>query len=79
MAAYPEVHPEAVSPQADIDNLERKIDAGAALALTQFFFENEDFLRFRDACARAGITAPILPGLLPVENFGKMLNFAARC
>ena len=49
------------------------------MALTQFFFETEDFLRFRDACAKAGITAPIHPGVLPVENFGKMLNFAARC
>lgn len=79
VAAYPEMHPEAASPAADIDNLKRKLDAGASCALTQFFFENEDFLRFRDACARAGITAPIHPGILPVENFGKMLNFAGRC
>jgi methylenetetrahydrofolate reductase (NADPH) len=79
VAAYPEVHPEAASPEADIDNLKRKLDAGAATALTQFFFDNEDFLRFRDACAKAGITAPIQPGILPVENFGKMVNFAARC
>ena len=79
VAAYPEVHPDAASPVADIDNLKRKLDAGASTALTQFFFENEDFLRFRDACARAGIAAPIHPGILPVENFGKMLNFAARC
>jgi len=79
VAAYPEVHPEAVSAGADIENLKRKLDAGGAMALTQFFFENEDFLRFRDACARAGIAAPIHPGILPVENFGKMLNFAGRC
>ena len=79
VAAYPEVHPEASSPEADIDNLKRKLDAGAATAITQFFFENEDFLRFRDACARAGIGAPIQPGILPVENFAKMLNFAGRC
>jgi methylenetetrahydrofolate reductase (NADPH) len=79
VAAYPEVHPEAESPAADIDNLKRKIDAGATSALTQFFFENESFLRFRDACAKAGITAPIRPGILPVENFAKMVNFAARC
>jgi methylenetetrahydrofolate reductase (NADPH) len=79
VAAYPEVHPEAVSPQADIDNLKRKLDAGASAAISQFFFDNADFLRFRDACARAGITAPILPGILPVENFAKMLNFAGRC
>ena len=76
MAAYPEVHPEAASPAADIDNLKRKLDAGASMALTQFFFDNDDFLRFRDACAKAGITAPIHPGILPVENFAKMLNFA---
>jgi methylenetetrahydrofolate reductase (NADPH) len=79
VAAYPEKHPEAVSLDTDIDNLKRKLDAGASGAITQFFFEVEDFLRFRDACARAGITAPILPGVLPVENFGKMLNFAGRC
>ncbi len=79
VGAYPEAHPEALSLAADIDNLKRKLDAGASTAITQFFFENETFLRFRDACARAGITAPIVPGILPVENFGKMLNFAARC
>ena len=79
VGAYPEVHPEAVSAAADIDNLKRKIDAGASTAITQFFFDNDLFLRFRDACAKAGIAAPIVPGILPVENFGKMLNFAARC
>ena len=79
VAAYPEKHPEAASLASDIDNLKRKIDAGASNAITQFFFETEDFLRFRDACAAAGIAAPILPGLLPVENFGKMVNFAKRC
>ncbi|MFT3972582.1 MAG: methylenetetrahydrofolate reductase [NAD(P)H] [Amaricoccus sp.] len=79
VGAYPEAHPEAASAASDIDNLKRKIDAGASTAITQFFFDNEVFLRFRDACAKAGITAPIVPGILPVENFGKMLNFAARC
>jgi methylenetetrahydrofolate reductase (NADPH) len=79
VAAYPEVHPDAASPAADIDNLKRKLDAGASSAITQFFFDNDSFLRFRDACAAAGITAPIRPGILPVENFGKMVNFAARC
>jgi len=79
VAAYPEKHPEAASLASDIDNLKRKLDAGAANAITQFFFETEDFLRFRDICAAAGITAPILPGLLPVENFAKMTNFARRC
>ena len=79
VAAYPEMHPEAASPAADIDNLKRKLDAGANMALTQFFFDTGDFLRFRDACARVGITAPVHPGILPVENFAKMLNFAGRC
>jgi methylenetetrahydrofolate reductase (NADPH) len=79
VAAYPEKHPEAVTLAADIDNLKRKLDAGAARGITQFFFEIDDFLRFRDACAAAGITAPIVPGVLPVENFSKMLNFAGRC
>jgi len=79
VAAYPEKHPEAASLKADVDNLKRKLDAGASNAITQFFFDNEDFLRFRDSCAAAGITAPIHPGILPVENFAKMVNFAARC
>ena len=79
VAAYPEKHPEAESLEGDIANLRRKFEAGASNALTQFFFENEDFLRFRDLCAKAGITAPIHPGILPVENFQKMTNFAARC
>jgi methylenetetrahydrofolate reductase (NADPH) len=79
VAAYPEKHPEAESLSADIDNLKRKIDAGASSAITQFFFAMDDFLRFRDACVRAGIIAPIIPGVLPIENFGKMVNFAARC
>lgn len=79
VGAYPEKHPEAVSLGADIDNLKRKLDAGASNAITQFFFDNEDFLRFRDACAAAGIAAPLYPGILPVENFAKMVNFAGRC
>jgi len=79
VSAYPETHPEAASPQADIDMLKRKIDAGATDAITQFFFDNADFLRFRDACARAGVTATIMPGILPVENFDKMRRFAEGC
>jgi methylenetetrahydrofolate reductase (NADPH) len=79
VGAYPEKHPEATSLEADIDNLKRKVDAGANRAITQFFFENEDFLRFRDSCAASGIGVPIVPGVLPVENFSKMLNFAGRC
>ncbi|MXU66266.1 methylenetetrahydrofolate reductase [NAD(P)H] [Oceanomicrobium pacificus] len=79
VAAYPEKHPEADSLAADIDNLKRKLDAGGDEAITQFFFEADTFLRFRDACAKAGIDAPIIPGILPVENFTKMVNFAGRC
>jgi methylenetetrahydrofolate reductase (NADPH) len=79
VGAYPEVHPEALSPEADIDNLKRKIDAGATEAITQFFFDAPTFLRFRDACAAAGIAAPIVPGILPIEDFAKMRRFAEGC
>lgn len=79
VGAYPERHPEAVSDGADVAWLKRKIDAGASGAITQFFFEAETFLRFRDACAAAGIDAPIVPGILPIENFEKAANFATRC
>lgn len=79
VAAYPETHPEAESPAADLDVLKRKIDAGARRAITQFFFDNADFLRFRDRAVKAGITAQIVPGILPVENFQKMTGFAKRC
>jgi len=68
VGAYPEPHPEAANPWADIDWLKRKIDAGANRAITQFFFEAETFLRFRDACAKAGISAPIIPGILPIVS-----------
>jgi methylenetetrahydrofolate reductase (NADPH) len=79
VAAYPEVHPEAVSPEADLDSLRRKVDAGATAAITQFFFDNAAFLRFRDRAAAAGIAVPVHPGILPVEDFVKMTGFAARC
>ncbi|TCL09958.1 5,10-methylenetetrahydrofolate reductase (NAD(P)) [Shimia isoporae] len=79
VGAYPEKHPEASDMKADIDWLKRKIDAGAAEALTQFFFEADSFLRFRDACADAGIDAPIVPGILPIENWKGARNFAKRC
>jgi methylenetetrahydrofolate reductase (NADH) len=79
VGAYPEVHPEALNPKADIENLKRKIDAGATSAITQFFFETDDFLRFRDDCVAAGIDVPIHPGILPIENFEKMSRFAERC
>lgn len=79
VGAYPEKHPEAADHSADIDWLKRKIDAGATEAITQFFFEAETFLRFRDACADAGITAPIIPGVLPVENWKGARKFALSC
>ena len=79
VGAYPERHPEAATEAADIDWLKRKLDAGASEAITQFFFETETFLRFRDRCAAAGITAPIVPGILPIENWKGMRNFALRC
>ena len=79
VGAYPEKHPEAADTDADIDWLKRKIDAGAAEALTQFFFEPETFLRFRDRCAKAGIDAPIVPGILPIENWKGLRRFAEAC
>src|SRR3546814_26415 len=79
VAAYPECHPDSPSPAADMDNLKAKIDAGASRAITQYFFENDDFLRFRDDAWRAGIRVPIVPGILPVTNFAKVVEFSARC
>ena len=79
VGAYPDRHPEAADDRADIDWLKRKLDAGATEALTQFFFEAETFLRFRDKCAAAGIDAPISPGILPIENWGGVKRFATAC
>ncbi|WP_170598695.1 methylenetetrahydrofolate reductase [NAD(P)H] [Ruegeria arenilitoris] len=79
VGAYPDIHPEAPHAQADIDWLKAKLDAGADEALTQFFFEAETFLRFRDACAKAGIDKPIVPGILPIENWAGAKKFAKRC
>ncbi|TLY65036.1 MAG: methylenetetrahydrofolate reductase [Gammaproteobacteria bacterium] len=79
VAAYPEVHPEAPSAGFDLDNLKRKVDAGASRAITQFFYDIDVFLRFRDRCAAAGIRAPIVPGILPITRFPQVLRFAARC
>ena len=79
VGAYPEKHPEAVDQAADIDFLKRKIDAGATSALTQFFFEADTFFRFRDACVKAGIDAPIIPGILPIENWKGASKFAQSC
>ena len=79
VAAYPEVHPEAPSAAFDLDNLKRKLDAGASRAITQFFFDIEDFLRFRDRCAAARVTAPIVPGILPITRFPQLQRFAEGC
>lgn len=78
VAAYPEVHPEAPSADFDLENLKRKLDAGANRAITQFFYDTENFLRFRDRCVARGITAPIVPGILPIAKFRQMQNFANR-
>ena len=79
VAAYPEIHPEAPNPLFDLDNLKRKLDAGASRAITQFFFDADVFLRFRDLCATAGIESSIVPGILPITRFPQLTNFAARC
>ncbi|EAR50084.1 5,10-methylenetetrahydrofolate reductase [Oceanicola granulosus HTCC2516] len=79
VGAYPEKHPDAATTAADVEFLKRKIDAGAASAITQFFFDAETFFRFRDACAAAGIDAPIVPGILPIASWAGVRKFAASC
>jgi methylenetetrahydrofolate reductase (NADPH) len=79
VAAYPEIHPDSVTKAADLDNLKRKIDAGADRAITQFFFSSECFFRFRDDVAAAGIDTEIVPGILPVSNVAQTRKFAAMC
>ena len=79
VAAYPEVHPEAADAKFDLDNLKRKLDAGATHAITQFFFDPEVFLRFRDRCAAIGIESAIVPGVLPITRFPQMERFANMC
>jgi methylenetetrahydrofolate reductase (NADPH) len=79
VGAYPDRHPEAADDNADIDWLKRKIDAGATQAITQFFFQADTFFRFRDRAAKAGITAPILPGILPVQSWSGTKRIAERC
>jgi methylenetetrahydrofolate reductase (NADPH) len=79
VAAYPEVHPEAPSAAFDLDNLKRKLDAGANRAITQLFFDPDVYLRFRDQCVAQGIRAPIVPGILPITKFPQMLKFAGMC
>lgn len=79
VGAYPDPHPEALTAQQNIDYLKAKFDAGADAAITQFFFEADTFFRFRDACTKAGIDKPILPGILPIENWKNARSFAQRC
>lgn len=79
VAAYPEVHPEAAGAGADLDNLKRKLDAGATRAITQFFFDVDSYLRFLDKARAAGIAAPIVPGILPITSFQRTAEIAARC
>lgn len=79
VGAYPEPHPDATHPTADIDHLARKLDAGAQRGITQFFFEPDTFFRFRDAAAARGITAELVPGILPVSNFAQLKKMAAGC
>lgn len=79
VAAYPETHPQAASPEADLDNLKRKLDAGATRAISQVFFDNSTFLRFLDRALATGIKAPIVPGIMPVTNFKQAANFCAAC
>ena len=79
VAAYPESHPESKSAEADLDNLKRKIDAGATRAITQYFFDPEVYLRFLDRARASGIHVPIVPGILPVTNFAQVKKFSALC
>ena len=79
VAAYPETHPDAPSAQFDLVNLKRKVDAGAARAITQFFYDTDAYLRFRDRCAAAGIAADIVPGILPITQLSQVMRLAQRC
>ena len=79
VAAYPETHPQARSADSDLDNLKRKLDAGASRAITQYFFDSTAFLKFLERARRAGISAPIVPGILPVTNFAQVVRFSAMC
>jgi methylenetetrahydrofolate reductase (NADPH) len=79
VAAYPETHPQARSADHDLDNLKRKLDAGATRAITQYFFDSTAFLKFQERARRAGISAPLVPGILPVTNFAQVVKFSAMC
>ena len=79
VAGYPETHQEALSPEADLENLQQKCDAGGDVVVTQLFYDNADYFRFRDHCGRLGITAPIVPGVLPVTNYAQVRRIASLC
>jgi methylenetetrahydrofolate reductase (NADPH) len=79
VAGYPETHQEAVSPESDLQNLVRKVEAGGDVVVTQLFYDNADFFRFRDRCVALGITAPIVPGVMPVTNYAQIRRIASLC
>jgi methylenetetrahydrofolate reductase (NADPH) len=79
VAGYPEVHQEAISAESDLENLRRKVDCGADVVITQLFYDNDDFFRFRDRCDQAGIRVPIVPGLLPVTNLAQVQRITSLC
>jgi methylenetetrahydrofolate reductase (NADPH) len=79
VAAYPEVHPRAISETQDLQNLKRKLDAGASRAITQYFFDADCFLRFRDRANKIGIDKPVIPGILPIHDIDKVRTFSLRC
>ncbi len=79
VAGYPETHQEAVSAEADLDNLKRKCDAGGDVVVTQLFYDNADFFRFRDRCVALGVTQPIVPGVMPVTNYAQVRRIASLC
>jgi methylenetetrahydrofolate reductase (NADPH) len=79
VAGYPETHQEAPSPELDLANLKRKVDAGADVVITQLFYDNRDYFRFCDRCREAGIRQPVVPGLMPITNFAKIQRFASGC
>ena len=79
VAGYPETHQEAVSPQADLENLRRKVEAGGDIVITQLFYVNDDFFRFRERCQQLGIRAPIVPGILPVTNLAQIQRITSMC
>jgi methylenetetrahydrofolate reductase (NADPH) len=79
VAGYPETHREAPSPVIDLENLKRKVDTGADAVITQLFYDNADFFRFRDRCQKTGISVPVVPGLLPVTNFAQIQRITSMC